>query len=236
MALKLAVVTSHPIQHFAPWHREIARLGGVDLRVFFCCDWGVNEYLDPEFQIKIKWDIPLLEGYEHEFLPMPRRPERLSFWEVDNPTVGAALDRFAPDVVQVFGYARRTNWRTVGWAKRRSVPVLLYSDSNVKTDVSLWRRAAKRVVVRRFYDRVDGAFYCGDNNRDYHRRYGLPPERLFPGGDPSFSTDQNPSQVCYQIPGTFDVTLITTNAGGNDTLMLTDYITVYPTPPFPTIV
>src|SRR5215813_4301465 len=108
MSIRLAVVVSHPIQHFAPWHREIARLEGVDLRVLFCCDWGVNEYRDPEFQIDVKWDIPLLEGYEHEFLPVKRRPERLSFWEVDNPTVGAVLDRFTPDVVQVFGYARRT--------------------------------------------------------------------------------------------------------------------------------
>lgn len=182
--LRLAVVVSHPIPHFAPWHREIAGLDGVDLRVFFCCDWGVNEYLDPEFQINLKWDIPLLEGYDHEFLPMKRRPERLSFWEVDNPDVGDVLDRFAPDVVQVFGYARRTNWRAVAWAARRNVPVLLYSDSNARTDATRWRRAIKRVVVGRFYDRVDGAFYCGDNNRDYHRRYGLPPERLFPGGLP----------------------------------------------------
>lgn len=58
---------------------------------------------------------------------------------------------------------------------------------------------------------------------------------LFPGGGPSSSTDQNPSQICYQLPGTYDVTLITTNAGGSDTLTLTDYITVNPTPPVPTI-
>src|SRR6185295_14487631 len=35
--------------------------------------------------------------------------------------------------------------------------------------------------------------------------------------------------------GFFDVTLITTNANGSDTLTLNNYITVYPTPPFPTI-
>jgi len=58
---------------------------------------------------------------------------------------------------------------------------------------------------------------------------------LFPGGTPSASTDQNPSQICYQVPGVFDVTLITTNANGNDTLTLNNYITVNPTPPFPTI-
>jgi len=58
---------------------------------------------------------------------------------------------------------------------------------------------------------------------------------LFPGGNPSSSTDQNPSTICYTTPGIFDVTLITSGANGNDTLTLTNYITVYPTPPFPTI-
>ncbi|HYV92188.1 MAG TPA: T9SS type A sorting domain-containing protein [Chitinophagales bacterium] len=58
---------------------------------------------------------------------------------------------------------------------------------------------------------------------------------LFPGGSPSSSTDQNPSDICYTTPGIFDVTLITSGANGNDTLTLMNYITVYPTPPFPTI-
>ena len=58
---------------------------------------------------------------------------------------------------------------------------------------------------------------------------------LFPGGVPSFSTQQNPTNICYQTPGTYDVTLITTSASGTDTIAIPNYITVYPTPPFPTI-
>ncbi|MBK9730041.1 MAG: PKD domain-containing protein [Chitinophagaceae bacterium] len=57
----------------------------------------------------------------------------------------------------------------------------------------------------------------------------------FPGGTPSSSSLQNPFQVCYQEPGVFDVTLITTNANGSDTLTLTDYVTVHSTPPIPAI-
>ncbi|MEP7127411.1 MAG: PKD domain-containing protein [Chitinophagales bacterium] len=57
----------------------------------------------------------------------------------------------------------------------------------------------------------------------------------FQGGIPSSSSNQNPLDVCYYDPGTYDVTLITTNAFGTDTLTLTDYIAVLPTPPFPVI-
>src|SRR5947209_7216166 len=129
MTLRLAILVSHPIQHFAPWHRELAKLLDIDLRVYFCCDWGSESYNDPGFGTSVKWDIPLTEGYAHEFLPIVRRPTQINFQQIDNPSVSEALDRFNPDVVKVFGYARRTNWRAVAWAKRKSKPVLLYSDS-----------------------------------------------------------------------------------------------------------
>jgi glycosyltransferase involved in cell wall biosynthesis len=181
MTLRLAILVSHPIQHFAPWHRELAKLPGIDLRVFFCCDWGARSYLDPEFQVPVEWDIPLLDGYDHKFLSILRRPSRLGFWQVDNPQVGQALDQFNPSIVKVFGYAHRTNWRVARWATDRRRPLLLYSDSNVKTQPSWAKRLAKRLIVRRFYDQVAGALFVGDNNRAYHKSYGIPETRLFPG-------------------------------------------------------
>ncbi|CAN5610347.1 hypothetical protein BH11BAC1_BH11BAC1_02680 [soil metagenome] len=53
----------------------------------------------------------------------------------------------------------------------------------------------------------------------------------FPGASPDTSTDISPSNICYPNPGSYDVQLIATNANGSDTLLLTNYITVFPTPP-----
>jgi hypothetical protein len=55
------------------------------------------------------------------------------------------------------------------------------------------------------------------------------------GGIPSTSANQDPVNICYDSPGTYDVILITTSASGVDTFTLNDYITVYATPGFPTI-
>jgi len=52
----------------------------------------------------------------------------------------------------------------------------------------------------------------------------------FPGANPSVSTDANPTGICYSLPGSYDVTLIASGTG-SDTLMLPNYITVYPFPP-----
>ena len=42
---------------------------------------------------------------------------------------------------------------------------------------------------------------------------------IFDGGNPNTSTDQNPTGISYSQPGTYSVTLITTNAMGTDTLV-----------------
>lgn len=57
----------------------------------------------------------------------------------------------------------------------------------------------------------------------------------FQGASPPTSSQQNPDNICYDTPGSYDVLLVTTNTDGEDTLLLSDYITVYATPPFPII-
>ncbi|CAN5692648.1 hypothetical protein BH11BAC1_BH11BAC1_13700 [soil metagenome] len=54
---------------------------------------------------------------------------------------------------------------------------------------------------------------------------------FFTGSTISTSTDVNPQGVCYSNPGAFDVTLVASGVNGNDTLVLLNYITVFPNPP-----
>lgn len=58
---------------------------------------------------------------------------------------------------------------------------------------------------------------------------------LFPGGVPSSSTDTNPSAIYYANYGSYNVTLIATNANGTDTAEYINYITVNQNPPAPTV-
>jgi PKD repeat protein len=52
----------------------------------------------------------------------------------------------------------------------------------------------------------------------------------FNGAVPPLSTDVDPQNICYNIPGVYPVSLIATNANGSDTLTLNNFITVYPQP------
>ncbi len=59
---------------------------------------------------------------------------------------------------------------------------------------------------------------------------GTSHEWFFQGGSPSTSTASSPGAICYSTAGAYDVTLITTNALGSDTLTQTAYINVAVSP------
>lgn len=52
----------------------------------------------------------------------------------------------------------------------------------------------------------------------------------FPGASVTSSIVQNPSNICYNTPGTYNVSLTAINANGSNTLTLNGYITVYDMP------
>lgn len=60
-------------------------------------------------------------------------------------------------------------------------------------------------------------------------------EWFFQGGNPSYSTDENPTNICYYAPGMYDVTLIAHNGPYSDTTVSTNLIQVY-APPSPIVV
>ena len=64
---KVSYFLSHPIQYQTPLLQKIEKIKGIDLEVIYFTDHTING-LDKQFGRKIKWDIPLLEGYNYFFL------------------------------------------------------------------------------------------------------------------------------------------------------------------------
>jgi len=64
--IKLAVVSTHPIQYYAPVFRRIAAMASLDLRVFYTWSQVANGAIEDQgFGTTLEWDIPLLEGYAY---------------------------------------------------------------------------------------------------------------------------------------------------------------------------
>jgi glycosyltransferase involved in cell wall biosynthesis len=175
---RLAVVLSHPTQYYSPWFRWLAREPALGLRVFYLWDFGVTPTRDPLFQQAFRWDVDLLSGYEHEFVPNVSRDPG-THWRggLDNPQLGRRLAAWRPDAVLLFGYAYRSNLRLIAWARIHGVPLIFRGDSHLlgRTRPPLLTRVALRLLYRQFA----AITYVGEANRRYFAALGVPDSRLW---------------------------------------------------------
>lgn len=179
--MKIAAFLSHPIQHFSPLWKEVAKQDGVKLKVFYFSRHGTEETFDQGFGMGIKWDVDLLEGYESEFLPR-QWPTKDAFncrWNGLNAGISRALSQ-GWDAAYVSGYVHLNNWRIAKLCRQRRVKLLYHSDSNFIAEKQRpsWQRFLKKPVLRRFFANVSVFLAIGDNNQDYLKYYGAPPDRI----------------------------------------------------------
>ena len=180
MKYKLAVLSSHPIQYQAPLFRKLAAHPEIDLTVYFCWDFGVGkEQYDPGFGKKIKWDIPLLEGYNYKFLPNLSPKPSSSFFGQINPSIIKELHKNRYDVILVHGYASFSNWFAFLGAWVTRTPILLRGESHLLKHRSLWKRTVKRIGLVSFFKGVSAFLPIGSLNKAYYRHYGVPGTKMF---------------------------------------------------------
>jgi len=180
MTLRLAYVTSHPIQYQVALFRALAREGGVDFRAFFASRMGVEAYFDPGFGKELKWDVPLLEGYAHTFVKnLSGKPHVHGFGALVNPTMGLELRRWGADVAIVHGYAHATMLMTMAACRLMGMPCLIRGESNLLPDRAPRVRLVKALAAQALRRTVSGAVAIGALNAAYWRHYGIPEDRVF---------------------------------------------------------
>lgn len=175
---KLAIITSHPIQYYAPWFRHLAALSDLSIRVFYLWDFGITQKADHGFQQAIQWDIPLLTGYEHEFVPnLSKRPGTNHFWGLYNPSLLSQVRAYAPDAVLLMNYNYASLYQfLVSW---RDTPILFRGDSHRLFPEHSLKAWLRQQWIRQIFRRFDGVLYVGKANYDYFRHHGVSADRLF---------------------------------------------------------
>ncbi|MFT4129518.1 glycosyltransferase [Labrys sp. (in: a-proteobacteria)] len=175
--MRLAVLTSHPIQYQAPIFRELARR--MELEVFFAHNPTPRQQADAGFGVAFDWDIDLTTGYPHRFLAnKARNPGVDHFFGCDTPAIAGALQEGGFDALLVCGWALKSYLQGIAAARRLNLPVLVRGDSHLLTPrrrLKAWTKQAAYPRLLRFFDAV---LYVGQNSLAYYRHYGYPLERL----------------------------------------------------------
>ncbi len=176
--MRLAVVSSHPIQTQAPWFRALAQV--VDLEVFYAHRQDAAGQAAAGFEQPFDWDVPLLDGYRYRWLDnVSPEPTVESFAGCDTPAIAPALADGNFDACIVTGWYLKTYVQAIRACWQARLPLMLRGDSHLGTTRPLLTKAAKYLPYRWLLPRVDAHLYVGEANRAYLRHYGVSDSQLF---------------------------------------------------------
>ncbi|QEK50321.1 glycosyltransferase family 4 protein [Pedobacter aquae] len=173
---KLAIVTTHPIQYYAPLFQLLAK--ETNLMVFYTWGEGSLKKFDPGFGKVIEWDIPLLEDYPYQFLKNESKyPGSHHFKGIINPNLIEHIEEFNPDAIMLIGYAYQSHLQVLRHFKGKT-PLWFRGDSTLLDKDTGWKKYIKSIYLKWVYSHVDLAFYVGTANKAYFKKYGLKERQL----------------------------------------------------------
>lgn len=174
--MKVAVISTHPIQYQVPWLRKLAGLSDIELKVYYA-------FLPDEkqqgigFGVSFTWDIPMLEGYNWELLQnRVEQPSLGHFFGLNTPGITLALARDRPDAVIITGWHSLPMLQALWACIRLGIPRVVRGESNDLRKRRWWIRLLHRALLSRF----DAFLAIGDSSRSFYLQYGMAEERIFP--------------------------------------------------------
>lgn len=173
--IRIAWLATHPNQYQAPLLREISKLKNVRLKVIFFSDFSVNGYRDIEMNKIVNWDIPLLEGYEYQFLS--HASSQFKSLTFINPRISKLRDfltneKFDLLVIQGWNHYGYIYGAIIAWMN--GIRVLLRSEATDHFKLSFGLKSILRqVILKSLFRLVDCFGVIGKNNLQFYLNHGI---------------------------------------------------------------
>lgn len=177
---KLGILSTHPIQYHAPWFRGLAAHPDLKIHVYYCHKATPQEQARAGFGVEFDWDLPLLTGYPHSFLPNIAHPAGHGrFAGFDTPEIGTIIRERYYDAILVNGWHYKSAWQAIWAGWQSDVRVFVRGDSHLRSPRSCPVRLTKLLTYRRFVPRFDACLAVGEWSREYFEYYGARPDHVF---------------------------------------------------------
>jgi len=179
--LRVAVLTSHPIQYFAPLYAHLNRDPSLEVTALYCGDFSLHDGMDPGFRRPVTWDIDLLEGYPYVFVGTSGKEGAPGgFWSLICPRLWSEIRSGKYNAVWLHGYNYAAHVVAFAAARSKRLPVLMRSETHLGLHRRAWRRRSRDAIVSVLYRFVDAFLAIGSANRAYYRALGIPEHKIFP--------------------------------------------------------
>ncbi|WP_336515189.1 glycosyltransferase family 4 protein [Pollutibacter soli] len=172
---RLAIISSHPIQYNAPLFRLLTQRARIKVKVFYTLEKKAVQF-DRDFGKSIEWDLPLMEGYEWQYVSNGGSDKK-DFWGVKNPTLEKEIQYWTPDAIMVYGWNYYSHLRAMHYFRKQAT-VIFRGDSTLIDEEPGLKSFLRRKFLSWVYNGIDKALYTGENNRAYFVATGLKSNQL----------------------------------------------------------
>jgi glycosyltransferase involved in cell wall biosynthesis len=173
---RIALIVSHPIQHFCPQYVSFAENQNITFKVFFASALGYKKYIDPNFKREIVWGNLNLDKFAHVFLNGEEVIQSNN--KIDAPSLEQELELYAPDVIIVYGYFQKLQRKAYNWAKKKKVQIAYISDSERRQKRNRLKEFFKYYFIHYYFSKINFFLSVGDANEDFYKYYGVNKERI----------------------------------------------------------
>lgn len=177
--MKIIFFNTHPIQYFGPLYKHLNQ-NNLETEAWYASDKGVREQTDKEFGVKIKWDIPVLEGYQHRFFKNYSFFRKSTFFQYFNPGVVNAMRKEPKSVVIIHGWNTLSHYLVLFAAKVYGHKVCIRGENPKNQERTTGLKKAVRFYFLKYsvFRFVDYALFIGKENRKFYEFFGLPSHKL----------------------------------------------------------
>lgn len=174
--LRIAIVISHPIQHFCPQYASFAKNRNIQLKVFFASKLGYEKYLDVNFGKEISWGNLNLDKFDHVFLNGDTvvQPDK----NLDAASLERQLENYRPDILFTYGYFQKFQRRAKSWAVKNKIQIAYISDSELRHKRNAAKEFLKSAYFRSYFSKIDWFLTMGNANEDFYKKYDVPAEKF----------------------------------------------------------
>jgi glycosyltransferase involved in cell wall biosynthesis len=180
--VKLLIIDSHTVQYRVPIYRELAKLLQADggrLSVVYGSDSSVRGAMDTGFGQNVTWDEPMLEGYDHEFLPGANRATPGGFRSITGVGISDRILALRPDAIFINGINYEMFVRAIFTSRTTGIPTWIRSETQDSAFTrSRWKAAVRSIIYRFAYSQIAHFFPIGALNAKHYRSHGVPASRL----------------------------------------------------------
>ncbi len=174
--LRLAIVVSHPIQHFCPQYVSLSKNKNIELKVFFASALGFKSYVDINFKKEISWSNLNLDKFNHHFLNGDAiiQPDK----NLDATTLENELEKYLPDLIFTYGYFQKLQRRARRWAIKNKVKLAYISDSELRHKRNAVKEFLKSLYLRQYFSKMNYFLTMGNANEAYYKKNGVPAAKM----------------------------------------------------------